>query len=397
MQLNQKIILHNGAVVTENEVLDHHSIIIKDKKILKIIPSCDVVLTNENEKIINCLGMYILPGLIDIHSDTIEKVLVPRKGVKFDPEFAIFEVDKQLAQQGITTIFHSISIAETSICNNNRTLKIDDMFNLCDLIFDLSRDLLIKHRFHARFELNTISAYDYIVKSIQSRKIHELSFMDHTPGQGQYKDYRMFEKVINQQYGETSRSQRQEIITKCRNKPKLDLSSIESLIHIANDYKIPLAYHDVETEEQVDWMLSNNFTICEFPLSSHVARHAIKHGLYCVVGAPNVILGHSHYNNVSATELLINNTANVLCSDYFSATLLLSLLKLHQVYNLDLVESVRFATLYPAQALGISNEIGSIKVNKCADIIVVDVSHNIPRVVMTLVNGSIISCLGNYC
>lgn len=397
MKLNQKIILHNGVVVTENEVLDNHSIIIKDKKISQIIPSCDVVLSNENEKIIDCSGMYILPGLIDIHSDTIEKVLVPRKGVKFDTEFAIFEVDKQLAKQGITTIFHSISIAETSICNNNRTLKTDDMFHLCDLIFDLGRDLLIKHRFHARFELNTISAYDHIVNKIQSKKIHELSFMDHTPGQGQYRDYRMFEKVINQQYGKTTYSQRQEIITKCRNKPKLDLSRIESLIHIANEFKIPLAYHDVETEDQVDWMLSNNFTICEFPLSNHVAKHAMRHGLYCVVGAPNVILGHSHYNNVSATELLQNNMANVLCSDYFSATLLLSLLKLHRVYNLDLVESVRFATLYPAQALGISDEIGSIRVDKCADLIVVDVSRNIPRVSMTLVNGNIISSIGNYC
>lgn len=384
-------------IITENAVLNNYSIVIKNEKILQIVKSCDVLSTNEDGKIIDCTGLYILPGLIDIHSDTIEKILVPRKGVKFDSEFAIFEVDKQLAQQGITTIFHSISIAETSICDNNRTLKINDMFHLCDLIYDLGRDLLIKHRFHARLELNTTSAYDHIVYNIQSRKIHELSFMDHTPGQGQYRDYRMFEKVINQQYGELSCSQRQEIIKKCRNKPKLDLSKIESLIHIANGSKIPLAYHDVETEEQVDWMISNNFKICEFPLSDHVARHAIKSGLYCVVGAPNVILGHSHYNNVSATELLLNNTANILCSDYFSATLLPSLFKLHQIYNLSLVESVRFASLYPAQALGISDEIGSIKVNKCADIIVVDFSHNIPRVVMTLVNGNIVSSLGSYC
>lgn len=389
----QKIILHNGIVVTENDVLENYSIIIQDKKIYKIIPSCDILLTNEYEKIIDCMGMYVIPGLIDIHSDTIEKVIVPRKGVKFDPEFAIFEVDKQLAQQGITTIFHSISIAETSICNNNRTLKIDDMFHLCDSILALEHYLLIKHRFHARLELNTISAYNYIVNKMQSRQIHELSFMDHTPGQGQYRDYSMFEKVINQQYGQTSPSQRKKIIDKCRNKPKLDVDKIESLINIANDFDIPLAYHDVETNEQVDWMLSNNFKICEFPLNFHVAEYAIKNGLYCVVGAPNVVLGHSHYNNVSATELILKKAANVLCSDYFSGTLLLSVIKLYQEFNLNLVEAIRLVSLYPAMALGLSNEIGSISVGKYADIVVVDTSHNIPRVIMTLVNGSIISSL----
>lgn len=397
MELLGITILHNGIVVTENEILNNYSVVIANKIIINIVPSNDVVLTNIDETVINCTGKYILPGLIDIHSDVIEKVIVPRKGVKFDHTIAIYEIDKQLSQQGITTVYHSISIASTTICNNIRTLKIDDMFDLCNSIAILENDLLIKHRFHARFELNTISAYDLIISNIQAGRIHELSFMDHTPGQGQYRDYKLFEDVIRQQYGNIPYNQRQEIIRECCNKPKLDVNKIDGLINIANYYGIPLAYHDVETIEQVDWMLSNNFIICEFPLNSRVADYAIKKGLYCAVGAPNVILGHSHYNNASATTLLSSQVANILCSDYFSPTLLLSIFKLYQDHNFSLSEAVRFATLYPAQALGISNDVGSIAINKSADIIIVDASRDFPRVIATIVNGCVKSTLLNYC
>lgn len=261
------------------------------------------------------------------------------------------------------------------------------MFHLCDTVNQLQNKFLIRHRFHARFELNTTMAYDNVITRMNSHKIHELSLMDHTPGQGQYRDLDVFKKVIQQQYGLISEQEKEAIINTCRNKPILDPKKINTLIETAYQNHIPLAYHDVSTIEQVDWMLSNHFSICEFPLNKEVAKYATTNGLYCAVGSPNVILGHSYYNNASATDLLINGAANILCSDYFSPTLLLAILRLYKSYNIEFSNAVRFASLFPARALGIDQLYGSIAKDKKADLIIVDITAQYSHVLKTIVNG----------
>lgn len=385
--MNDVLILFNGTIVTENEILKNHSIIIKNGIIDSVIPNEKVNLNVDLPKV-DCDNKYILPGLIDIHSDSIEKIIVPRKGVKFGINLAINEIDQQLVHQGITTIYHSLTMASTTICNNVRTIKPSDIFDLCDLLINKT-NFLINHRIHIRLELNTVEVYEDLTNYINNGLVHELSFMDHTPGQGQYKNILEFEKVIKQQYGNISKEEREKIIKICTEKEKLSYDKLLNLILLANKKCIPIAYHDVESEKQVDWMISNGIKICEFPLNSCVSEYALKKGLYCVVGAPNVLLGKSHYNNASAIELLRKNQANVLSSDYFSPSLLIAIFKLYQDGNVSLNTAVNFASLYPAKALGISKNYGSIENNKIADLIIVDKKDKFPKVIMTIVNGKI--------
>lgn len=337
-----------------------------------------------------------MPGLIDIHSDSIEKVIVPRKGIKFDLTTALFEMDRQLAHQGITTIYHSLSMARTTVCNNVRTIRPEDIFKLCDLLAKQNgcpNSLLVNHRIHIRLELNTTDVYDKIIEYINNGLIHELSFMDHSPGQGQYKKIATFKKVIEQQYGKIPRIQQNEIIKICLRKEKLDNYKLENLINLSNKMNIPIAYHDVESTEQVDWMANKGIQICEFPLSSKIARYAIDNGLHCVVGAPNVIMGKSHYNNASATELLSQGRANILCSDYFTPLLLHAVFKLNRELDVPLYKAVSFASINPAIAMKISPKYGSIAKGKCADIIIMDAREIIPKVDITIVNGAIKSLI----
>lgn len=383
----KKLVLFNCRIVTENEVITNHAIVISNNIIEDIID--ERFSQSYNANLINCNGDYIFPGLIDIHSDVIEKTIVPRKSVIFDSEIALKEIDRELMMQGITTIYHSISIAESTICNNKRTLQLDDMFKLCELIKEHSDDLLINHKFHARYELNSISAFDYINNALSSGKIHELSFMDHTPGQGQYKNIDVFKKVITQQYGSVSDKRKNEIINICKNKPKLDSTRINELIHKANKLSIPMAYHDVDSEDQINWMLKNGIKICEFPLSSKIAKYASNKGMYSIVGAPNIFLGRSHYNNANAISLLLNKTANIICSDYFSPSLLLSIFKLKNNYSISLPEAIKYATLNPAKAVNISDNYGSIKVGKIADLIIVNDNDLFPKITKVIINGKL--------
>lgn len=384
---DKKIILFNCNIVTEFEVLVKKAIVISNNIIDEIIDESKVF--TYNAKLINCNGDYILPGLIDIHSDVIEKIIVPRKSVMFDNLIALNEIDRELMLHGITTIFHSISIAESTVCDNKRTLKLDNMFELCDLIGCQRNNLSINHKFHARLELNSINAFNYIYPRLDQGIINELSFMDHTPGQGQYKNIDVFKSVIQQQYGFVSEKRKNEIIDICVNKPKLDLQEINALIFKANEFEIPMAYHDVDSKEQIDWMKKNNIKICEFPLNEDIAQYASEQGMYTIVGAPNIILGHSHYNNANASQLLLNGSANIICSDYFSSSLLLSIFKMNKLFNVPLHLSTNYATLYPAKAVNIGHQYGSIETGKIADLIVVNTSDLIPKVSKVFISGEL--------
>lgn len=384
---DRKTALINGIIITPTEALYAHAVIVCGNVIESIIPEEDVQTLSETVKKIDCNGQYILPGLIDIHSDMIENIIVPRKGIVFPVEIALFEADRQLIGQGITTIYHSISIANTTICNRSRTLSVNEMLNIGEAINKYEADLLIHHRFHARLELNTVEACEDINALLDQGVIHELSLMNHTPGQGQYASLEAFRAEILKQYGEISESRISDIIEVCRNKPLLTQEQINNLVNHAIYCGVPLALHDVETEDQLNFMMEHGIKICEFPLNKCIAARAFAKGLYCVVGAPNVLRNGSHNQNVSALDLLSDKTATILSSDYYSPALLKTIFYIPKISSISLVEAVKFATYYPACAVKIDNEYGSIAPGKKADLIIVNLNRGIPLVTSTFVDG----------
>ena len=380
-------ILSNGLIALQHEVLQGYAVIIRGEKIEDIISNKKASHLKGISEYIDCSGLYIIPGLIDIHSDMVETIIVPRKGLVFGNEIALHEADRQLIGHGITTIYHSISIANSTICNRERTLSVPQMISIGDAINKYGSHMLIHHRFHARLELNTIEAYESILHRIKSNQIHELSLMDHTPGQGQYASLDTFKVEIRKQYGDISESQMLSIIKECQAKPLLTSSQISELLYNANSMGIPIALHDLETNEQLLFMKEYGIHIAEFPLSTGISARAAANGFFNVVGAPNILRNGSHNMNASATELLKKGLAKIICSDYYSPALLPAIFMLPQVSQITLPEAISFATYYPAQAVGIDNNYGSIVPGKNADIIVVDAKKTVPKVLMAFVDG----------
>lgn len=380
------MILTNGIIVSEKELLYNKNIIIENHRIKEIVDKTKFN-CNHSTEIIDCKGCYIMPGIIDIHSDVIENIIVPRKGIIFDTDLALNDVDQNLISQGITTIYHSISIANSTICNKKRTLSVDKMLSIGDSVSKLKNSLLINHKFHARLELNTIEAYNKIQYQLENGIIDELSFMNHAPGQGQYTNLDAFKKEIIKQYGNLSETDMGDIIKTCQKKEILSEEKINTLIYNAQLFNIPIAYHDVESEKQLLFMKESNINICEFPLTQYIAQQATKQGFYCLVGAPNIMKKKSHNNNASAIDLILNKCANIICSDYFTPALLASVFLLVNEYSVPLFEAVAYVSINPARAMKIDNDYGSIKAGKIADLIVVDVSNHLPRVIRSIING----------
>ena len=384
---SRKTVLSNGLIVLQQEILRNYAVILCGEKIEDIVPVEKIPYLENVSEYIDCTGLYIIPGLIDIHSDMIENIIVPRKGLAFSNEIALYEADRQLIGHGITTVFHSISIANSTICNRRRTLSVPQMIGIGDAINQYDGQLLIHHRFHARLELNTIEAFGGVLHRIKSRKIHELSLMNHTPGQGQYASLDTFKVEIRKQYGDIPESQMLSIIKECQAKPLLTSEQITKLLDCANSMCIPIAFHDLETDHQLLFMRKNGIHISEFPLSADIAARASAEGLFNIVGAPNVLRNGSHNKNVSATELLKNGYAKIICSDYYSPALLPAIFMLPQISQITLSEAVSFATYYPAQAVCLDHIYGSIEPGKNADIIVVDAKSTVPKVLIAFVDG----------
>ena len=183
-----------GKIVTPTEVLNGYSLYIEDGYIVEISKTGES--QKVADKVINAHERYVMPGFIDIHSDKIEKIVNPRPTAVFDFEMGLKEVEKELLQQGITTIYHSFAMYKDRAFGTSVLREKENVLKMAELINDLhKRNHLIHHRCHLRIEIDNLEMYD-ITKDLISRKlVNEISFMDHTPGQGQYKDFGNLQKI----------------------------------------------------------------------------------------------------------------------------------------------------------------------------------------------------------
>src|SRR3546814_4185117 len=59
-------------------------------------------------------GDYLMPGLIELHTDNLEKYMNPRPGVDWPSESAVLAHDAQIVSAGITTVFDALAIGEVN-------------------------------------------------------------------------------------------------------------------------------------------------------------------------------------------------------------------------------------------------------------------------------------------
>jgi len=162
------------------------------------------------------------------------------------------------------------------------------------------------------------------------------------------------------------------------------------MVDFARKKGIPVASHDDDSIEKVDSMLALGVGISEFPINMETADYASRMGLHVAGGASNVLRGGSLSGNLDMTEAIKEGFVDMLCSDYYPASILHSVFKLHDTAGMALHEAVKLATLHPAVAVGIDNETGSIGAGKRADLLIVRLEDNIPMVTHAMVNGKFV-------
>ncbi|ADG07709.1 amidohydrolase [Kyrpidia tusciae DSM 2912] len=334
---------------------------------------------------VDARGLVVMPGLIDLHCDAMEKEWAPRLGTSFPFRTAFNAVERRCAAWGVTTVYHALALSgETGIRQNETVDRIIGEMRAATV-----GRTMIRHRIHLRHEWINVPGIDLVLRHIGEGNIDLLSFMDHSPDQGQFKKEGQFERYLLKTFGVSGEEARVIKERQRRARRDLDRSRLQEIAREAVRWGIPLASHDDDERERIGWMAENGASISEFPIHLRAAAFAVDRGMSVCLGAPNVVRGGSHNGNLRARDGIAAGVVDLLCSDYHVPSLLEAVFLLAND-GLGLPEAVRLATLGPAKAVGLDGEWGSIEVGKRADLILVEPAGNHPVVRRTIVGGSVV-------
>ncbi|RAV23063.1 phosphonate metabolism protein PhnM [Paenibacillus contaminans] len=383
-------LITNGLIVTEEAILEGFELLVLGGRIERIARRGEIA-PDEHTEVIDAAGGYVTPGFIDIHSDYIEHMTAPRPTSLIDFRLSLRETEKELISHGITMMYHSLSIFKSVDYKYRPIREPENVRKLVDLIEEThSSKHLVRHRFHARFEIDNLDEIDNLKSYISEKKVHLISFMDHTPGQGQYRDLEIYKKTIKG-YNDFTDEGIDEIIANHQSKPKMTEEGIREIARLAEENQIAIASHDDDSLEKLELVQSFGTVISEFPITLEIAKKAKELGLYTVGGAPNVILGGSHSGNLSAEEAVRHDCIDILCSDYYPAAMLHAVFYLAKQCGKDLTDMFKMVTLNPAKAVNIDAEYGSIREGKKADLLIIEkLDSEFPVITTVFVDGKLI-------
>ena len=382
----------NGNVITETEIMENAAVFIDGQFIVDILPmdEAGAELLGVNETI-DARGGFVAPGFIDIHSDYIEGIVAPRPTSLMDVNIGIRESERILSSHGITTMFHSLSIYREDLFGHKPIREPENVQKLIEAVARTHGEKhLIRHRLHARFELDALEQLPILKSHIEKGNVHLLSFMDHTPGQGQYRNMAVYRETMKSYQNMSDTEIEQKMLDKL-DYEHISYDGMKELAELAHSKNIAVASHDDDYIERIDFNERLGTTISEFPITIEVAKYAHDLGQHTIAGAPNIMLGGSHSGNLNAAEAISEGCISILCSDYYPAAMLHSVFKLHREYGHPLEEVMKLITLNPAEAVNMDHEIGSIRMGKKADINVIQFNEGYPVVTECIVDGAVIS------
>lgn len=373
----------NGKIVTPDDIIKNCCIEIEDGRITNILKSVP-----KSGDVIDANGGYVLPGIIDIHGDDIETTISPRPSARFPVDFALLNLDRINATCGITTKLHAIAYFEDEL--KGRHVGVSK--KIVRVMQHLGSEFLTDHFVHVRCEI-TSDLHD-LFEVIESPLVKLISLMDHTPGQGQFTDHGKYREYHKKIYG-LNDVEIDEIIKKKYVNKGFTLQKMHDVTRRAHAKKIPIASHDDDNPQKVEFLYNIGVRILEFPVTFDAAKKGNEFGMTICMGAPNVVLGRSTSGNLSSCDAINADIVNVLCSDYNPQSMLYSVFILWKQGIMTLPDAVSMISLNPAMAVGMGDTIGSIEIGKRADILIVSEQIGIPMVTCTIVNGNIVYTKGD--
>jgi alpha-D-ribose 1-methylphosphonate 5-triphosphate diphosphatase len=351
-------ILNNARLVLPDGVMEGH-VVIRDGLIADIGSGA----TAGGE---DCEGDLVIPGLIELHTDNLERHIQPRPGVDWPHAAAILAHDAELASVGITTVFDAMRVG--SIPSGVGRYKAYAR-NLSRELLELRAQgaLRISHFLHLRAEVCSETLIDEMAQFGPEDRVGIVSLMDHTPGQRQFRDISKLKAYVMGKNAITEAQFADHVTRLYDVRARLGEAHEAAAVSEARRYGAVLASHDDTTAEQVATSAGHGIRLAEFPTTPEAAAACRAHGIAIMMGAPNLIRGGSHSGNVAAADLAGMDLLDIVSSDYVPASLLTSALRLGEIWG-DIARGIATVTAAPAQAAGLRDR-GRIAQGLRADLV----------------------------
>jgi alpha-D-ribose 1-methylphosphonate 5-triphosphate diphosphatase len=372
-------IFTNAKLILKNEVIDG-TIVIRNQEIVDISEG-----KSSLASAIDVGGDYMLPGLVELHTDNLEKHFSPRPKVTWPGQPAVIAHDAQLVVAGITTVFDAVALGDV----NENSQRIDNLHLMLDAIHQAqdAKVLRAEHLLHLRCEVCHPDAVNFLTPLVDKPLVKLVSVMDHSPGQRQFTKMDKYRTYYQGKY-HLDNSEIEIFIEKQKaNSLKYSDQHRRQVVEMCQQRGIPVASHDDATADHVEESAAYGMTIAEFPTTEEAASLSHEKGMGVMMGAPNVVRGGSHSGNIAAHELAEKGVLDILSSDYCPASILHAAFKLSQLENdYDLSKAVNTVTLNPAKAANL-NDRGELAVGKRADVVQLQMVNELPVVNQVLVQG----------
>ncbi|MEZ5665219.1 MAG: alpha-D-ribose 1-methylphosphonate 5-triphosphate diphosphatase [Burkholderiaceae bacterium] len=315
-------------------------------------------------------GDFLLPGLVEIHTDNFERHLMPRPKVHWAELPALLAHDAEIAAAGITTVFDALGVGEA----DTESLRGTSWDGVVNTLGNCTRHGLLRadHLFHIRCELPAPNTIDLFEPFMDHPLVRLISLMDHTPGQRQWENIDHARVYYIGKKGWSEEKFRRKIAEAEEMQQRFALPHRQHFVDYARQRGIALASHDDTTLAHVAQAHAEGVSVCEFPTTELAARAARERGMATVMGGPNVVRGGSHSGNVAASHLASAGLLDILSSDYVPGSLLTAALQLVDEGHMTLPQAIATVSRNPARAVGLHDR-GEIAIGQRGDLVQVRV------------------------
>jgi alpha-D-ribose 1-methylphosphonate 5-triphosphate diphosphatase len=375
-------ILTNARLVLADRV-ELGTLVLRQGKIHDIQPGVSSLSAAEN-----CGGDFLIPGIVDLHTDNLERQVLPRANARWPSRSAMLAHDAQCAAAGVTTVLDALCLGDLGF-DRGRIQTFRDGVRDLDGLADTGL-LKSEHFLHLRCELPAADMPAELDTVADHPRVVMASLMDHSPGVGQYRDVERYSAMRAKQMHLTGEAVGARVEFLLEQRARLLEPHRKWLLQRLAHRNLPLASHDDDTVEQVRRNAADGIAMSEFPVTMEAAQEARRLGLSIIAGAPNIVRGGSHSGNLSVADLLPGKLVDALASDYVPASMMEGAWRAAETGALGLPEAIALIATEPAAMIGLEDR-GRLAIGLRADLARVTVVEGLPNVRQTWRQGRRVS------
>jgi alpha-D-ribose 1-methylphosphonate 5-triphosphate diphosphatase len=321
-------------------------------------------------------GDVLIPGVVDLHTDNLERQVQPRSNARWPSRSAMVAHDAQCAAAGVTTVLDALCLGDLGFDKDRLKTFIDGVID-GDALADTGL-LKSEHFLHLRCELPAGELMGLLEPVADHQRVRMISLMDHSPGVGQYANLDRY-RAMRMKEGIDAATIERRIIELTEQRARNRDPNRRALLERVRPSGVVLASHDDRTAEEVDENHRDGIRISEFPVTMEAARTARAHGMQVIAGAPNIVRGGSHSGNIAAADLVREGTVDAFASDYVPASLVEAAFACARDVGITLPDAVALVTDRPARMAALDDR-GRIAPGLRADLVRVRVHEGLPVV-----------------